>query len=237
MWSVMLRRHLGVRVYDDTAPLRCAACEKRMDALGDHASDLCNKGHGWNTRHRAVYITLGRELFSAAGLNVRYEVPNLVPGLNVRPADILVTERQDGSSPLPPLPVAYDVTVVSPFQRTTKSVGAKAAGAVALAAEKRKVADLARKLAAVPGQALPGRSRLGWRFVPLGFDSLGAPSESTSKVIDEHAVSIATRNGTSPGKVKNRLYQKLSYAIWSTCAASIINRAPQHAELPHPIPI
>eukprot|EP00177_Eucheuma_denticulatum_P002956 GFKZ01005312.1.p1 GENE.GFKZ01005312.1~~GFKZ01005312.1.p1 ORF type:complete len:259 (-),score=11.58 GFKZ01005312.1:132-908(-) len=183
MWSVMLRRHLGVRVHDDNAPLYCSECTRRVDALDDHASDLCNKGLGWSNRHKAVYALLGKDLFSTAGLNVQCEVLNLLPGRNLRPADALVTPRQGGFSPVPPLPVAYDVTPVSPFQKTTMRGDAKAAGAVALAEKKRKHADLARKLAAAPGQALLGRSRLGWRFVPLRFDSLGALSESTSKVM------------------------------------------------------
>eukprot|EP00177_Eucheuma_denticulatum_P005118 GFKZ01009324.1.p2 GENE.GFKZ01009324.1~~GFKZ01009324.1.p2 ORF type:complete len:142 (-),score=6.63 GFKZ01009324.1:74-499(-) len=138
MWSVMLRRHLGVHVFDDDAPLRRTECNKRMYALSDHALDLCKQGLGYSNRHKAVYALLGKDLFSAAGLNVQYEVPNLLSGLNARPADVLVTPRQDGSSQLPPLPVAYDITAVSPFQKTTMRVGAKASGAVALATEKRK---------------------------------------------------------------------------------------------------
>ena len=87
----MLRRHLGLPVYDDTArPLRCAECTEPMDAGGDHGSDLCKKGLGWNNRHSAVVRIFGRDVFRAAGAGTSYEVPYLVPGLNLRPADILV---------------------------------------------------------------------------------------------------------------------------------------------------
>lgn len=52
-------------------------------------------------------------------------------------------------------------------------MGARVARAVANAAEKRKKRYLAKKVAAIPGDALEGRSRLGWNFAPLAFDSLG----------------------------------------------------------------
>lgn len=72
MWSIMLRRHLGLKVFDDTSELRCAECQKTMDPLGDHASDLCHnlwplKGLGCTNRHNAVARVLGRDLFKAAG--------------------------------------------------------------------------------------------------------------------------------------------------------------------------
>eukprot|EP00177_Eucheuma_denticulatum_P004821 GFKZ01008755.1.p1 GENE.GFKZ01008755.1~~GFKZ01008755.1.p1 ORF type:complete len:112 (-),score=1.50 GFKZ01008755.1:142-477(-) len=103
------------------------------------------------------------------------------------------------------------------------------ARAVASAADKKKWRDLAfrQKLAAIPGDALPGRSRLRWTFVPLAFDSLATPSETMPKVIDEYAEAVAIRSGCLTGKVNTRLRQRLSYAILSmcSCAASTICRA------------
>lgn len=46
MWMVMLLRHLGVRVFDDTASLRCAECNRPMDHIGDHTADLYKIGLG-----------------------------------------------------------------------------------------------------------------------------------------------------------------------------------------------
>ena len=49
-----------------------------------------------------------------------------------------------------------------------------------------------------------------------------------TKVIEEYSTRIAARTGPTPKTVQTRIYQKLSYAIWSACAASILGRAPQH---------
>ncbi len=58
---------------------------------------------------------LGGDLFRAAGAGVRYEVCGMMPDSEKRPADILVNPRTHPDSLGPPRPIAYDITVSSPF--------------------------------------------------------------------------------------------------------------------------
>ena len=228
MWSVMLRRHLGLPVYDDTArPLRCAECTEPMDAGGDHGSDLCKKGLGWNNRHSAVVRVFGHDVFRAAGAGTSYEVPYLVPGLNLRPADILVHPLPSPGSEAPPRETAYDVTITSPFATGALNKAASGPRALANSADDAKRRKLGQRLISVPRDS-DTPLQLGWGFQPLAFDSLGTPSDGTTKVIEEYSTRIAARTGPTPKTVQTRIYQKLSYAIWSACAASILGRAPQH---------
>eukprot|EP00177_Eucheuma_denticulatum_P006674 GFKZ01012142.1.p1 GENE.GFKZ01012142.1~~GFKZ01012142.1.p1 ORF type:complete len:185 (-),score=6.02 GFKZ01012142.1:888-1442(-) len=155
MRSAMMYRYSEARVLDNTAPLYCTECLRLMDDLGGVTSDLCYKGLGWNTHRYAVYRLHGKKLVSAAGFAEQSEVPHLLAGLNVRTADVLVIRRHDSSITPLPFPVAYDVTIVSPFQKTTMRMGAKAVRAVFQAGQERKMSELARKAAAVPSEGPP----------------------------------------------------------------------------------
>lgn len=58
----------------------------------------------------------------------------------------------------------------------------------------------------------------------------------TERVIHEGTRFSWERTSSSVRSVKIRIYQKPSYAIWSTYAASVICRAPPHVEeLDHPL--
>ena len=103
--------------------------------------------------------------------------------------------------------------------------------AVADAAEKRKLVDLANKVASLSNNSQSGDSRLVWEFAPLAFDSLGALSTTGCKVVEEeHVKRVALRSGCSYDQVKQRTSPHLSYAIWASKAAAILCRAPQYAE-------
>ena len=222
LWSIMLRRHLDLPVYDDTSqPLSCAECSSTMDAHGDHGSDLCKKGLGWTHRHNTVVRIFGHDVFRAAGAGTQYEVPYLVPNLNLRPADLLVHPLPSHTSgPTPPM-TAFDVTVTSPFAANALNKAASAPRALANAADDQKRRVLGQRLLAVP--SVPGTpTRLGWAFQPLAFDSLGTPSDGTAKVITEYSARIAERTGCMPKTVQTRIYQNFRYATCSICAASIM---------------
>eukprot|EP00177_Eucheuma_denticulatum_P005884 GFKZ01010717.1.p1 GENE.GFKZ01010717.1~~GFKZ01010717.1.p1 ORF type:complete len:171 (-),score=10.48 GFKZ01010717.1:460-972(-) len=125
---VMLYRLAGVAVFDDTAPLECAECHKIMDHVGIPAADLFSKDLGWNNRHKAVANVLGKEPFTAAGIGVNYEVgvdyevEDVVPGLNARPADILMQSKPNTTRTSLLLPMAYDVTIFSRIQERFRSM-------------------------------------------------------------------------------------------------------------------
>ncbi len=171
---------------------------------------------------------LGGDLFRAAGAGVRYAVRGLMPESKKRPSDILMDPRTHPDSLGPPRPIAYDVTVSSPFGEGTMLACAKKPRAAANAASARKIRAFTDAVSRTPPEP-NSTSRTWFDFVPLAFDSLGCPSDKTAQVIDEHAQQIAMRSHCSTDNVKARLYQRLSYAIWSTCAVSIISRAPQRA--------
>ncbi len=82
----------------------------------------------------------------------------------------------------------------------------------------------------MPNESQPKERRLEWEFVPLACESLGAPSKTTLKVVEELAKRVAFRSGCSYGHVKQRLLQRLSYAIWSCNAAAILGHVPQCVE-------
>eukprot|EP00177_Eucheuma_denticulatum_P004308 GFKZ01007824.1.p1 GENE.GFKZ01007824.1~~GFKZ01007824.1.p1 ORF type:complete len:156 (+),score=0.79 GFKZ01007824.1:391-858(+) len=146
-----------------------------------------------------------------------------------RPVDIPIHPRSSSHGSNSPPPVAYEITVSSPFQQSFSSKGARKACEVPITSERRKMRDFATEKAAILGQA--GCSELGWHFLPVTFDSLVSPSETTSQVVHEHAATIAARIGSSTARVTFRLHQKPSYAFLSICAASVIGRSPHCADV------
>lgn len=223
----MLRRHLDVAVYDDSDILKCAHCGCLMDAQGDHATGTCRKGFGVTHRHRAVVRTLGPHLFRMARRSYAYEVPLLIPNTSLRPADILVQ-----SGPPPPgdqqeLPTAYDVTIRSPFVANVRLQAAMKTAGAAEAAHNDKVQKLRRSLQTVTGTMRNTPiAALNFKFVPLAFDTLGAPSAKTRSVIKDYAQQIAYRSSVPYETVKRRITQRISYAIWSSTASAILLRTP-----------
>lgn len=233
----MLRRHLGIPVYDDSRALKCSHCSSPMDALGDHAADLCRKGYGWGHRHKVVVSVFGREVFSAAGFRCNYEVPLLVPGTLLRPADILVDPPPPAPGENPGKPTAYDVTIVSPFKTGMITQVAKKPGAAVEAAHSEKRNKLIRKVRSRTITSSSGPVFVQpFIFQPLAFDSLGTPSEASTKIISDHAKKIAQRSSCSFSTAKARIEQRISCAIWTCNATAIISRAPiRVVDLEHPV--
>lgn len=130
----------------------------------------------------------------------------LFPGLTARDTDILFHQRSDFINTSPSLPVAYDVTVTPPFQEISLCITACEAREVASAAEQGKNRKSVSKLAAIPGEDLPGRSILGWKFVPISFSLARFTLCNYLKVLDEYPAAVATLNGCSKGVVRSRLH-------------------------------
>lgn len=179
-----------------------------MDTRGDHAA-MCNHGFGAVHRHNTVRNALGRHAFLAAGQHCDLEVPFLIPSTTHRPDDTLIQPAPPPASALPERRNAYDVIIHSPYL----------AGALVPAA---------RRMAGAAEVADAALRPLDWHFVPLAFDTLGAPSAHTVAELDSPAHQIAIRIGTTLGTAKSRLSQRLSYAIWSSVAAATLARMPFH---------
>ena len=114
-WTIMLRRHLDVPVYEDSiAPLRCNNCIKHMDHRGDHATH-CKLGFGPTHRHNSLRNKLVQHLFRPAGRACKIEVSFLLPNASHHPADVLVEPPQPPPGSLPGKPTAYDITMRSPY--------------------------------------------------------------------------------------------------------------------------
>ncbi|CDF40212.1 unnamed protein product [Chondrus crispus] len=199
-----------------------------MDARGDHAA-ICRHGFGVVHRHNTVRNLLARHAFRAAGLCCDLEVPSLLPNTANRPADILVQPASPPSGALPDRPTAYDVTVRSPYCRSTMSLAAKGLAGAAEAADLDKLRVHSRTVRDAfhlqPDSPLP---LLDWHFVPLAFDTLGATSSRTMAVLEYLAHRIANRTYSSYGTAKIRLLQRISFAVWSSLASATLSRMPYH---------
>ena len=229
VWSGMLRRHSDSQVYDDSIqPLLCSHCRRPMDIRGDHAA-MCRHGFGTVHRHNTVRNTLARHAFRAAGLSCDMEVAFLIPGTAHRPADLLVQPAPPPAGALPDRPTAYDVTVRSPYRVGALIQAARGIAGAAEVADADKLRTHGRIIrSALHREANAALPLLDWHFVPLTFDTLGAPSACSTSVLESLAHQIAIRTGTIFGTAKSRLSQRLSYAIWSSVASATVARMPYH---------
>ncbi len=100
-------------------------------------------------------------MFKAAGLVALYEVMNLLTGLDISLVDIFV-HRPTPVSPGSGVPIAYDVKITSAVRNDSLKVGARKRKALADAAERCKLSDLASKVASVPNDSQPNERCLDW---------------------------------------------------------------------------
>lgn len=114
------------------------------------------------------------------------------------------------------LPIAYDVTVRSPFRASVLHHAERG--------ETDKRSSLERTLrAALRRSVSTPIPQLGRSFKPLSFDTLGAPGAGTAAVFDEYASRIAFRYSTAYTASKLRLDQHLSYSIRPSTAQAILS--------------
>ena len=173
-WSIMLRRHLDIPVYDDSVrPLICSHCSIPMDSRGDHDT-IGKHGFGVVHHHNTVRNTLARNVVKPAGLSYDFEVPLLLLNAHRRPADLLVQLGPLAAGAPPEKSTGYDITVRSPFRQgiirkaaLTHAGAAEAADAARLCLHHRTLCDVYDVPAHLP---LPD---LDWQFVPLAFDTWG----------------------------------------------------------------
>lgn len=230
LWSIMLRRHLEIPVYDNSTQLRCTQCHAAMDPQGDHAASCCS-GYGFTHRHNNVRNTLASHLFRAVGLVARIEVPFLVPGTSLRPADIFVQPPTSPPGAAPSLPVAYNVTVRRPdcsgVLRCATRARLGVLSASADIADTNKLRNHERQLHSAYNlpTSVPFPT-LHWQFVPLAFDAFGAFSTRTASVLKEHATRLAYRSVSTPATILHQLRQLVKAVIWSSAAVAILVRIP-----------
>lgn len=144
MWSCMLLGHLDTLVYPDSIPsLIFPHYRQPTNARADHAAICCN-GFEVVHRHNTVRNFLSRYAFRAAGLCSDLEVQSLLPGTAHRPADIFVQPPPPPAAALPECPIAYDVTIRSPYRRASLSLAARGLAGAAEASHVDKLRVHAR---------------------------------------------------------------------------------------------
>ena len=209
-----------------------------MDARSDHAT-ICSYGFGKVHWHNTVRNVLTRHLLRVAGLAYSLEVPFLILSNTARSADILVQSPPPAPVLPPDKPTAYDFTICSPFRRGMLYHAACHRGGATDAASVRK--SKALELTIRNALLIEDHHRpppLDWHFQPLSFDALGAPSQSTVRINEDHAKLMALRNSCTIATAKSRIQQRLSLALWSSVAAAILSRIPTHAaDISYPIEV
>lgn len=67
---------------------------------------------------------------------------------------------------------------------------------------------------------------LGFHFVPLALDPLGAPSVRVATTVKCYALQVSMPSASMTATVATWIWQKLSLAMWSSLAAAILAPMP-----------
>ena len=189
---------LGIPMTDSS--LFCSVCDKGSDSMGDHAVG-CGGNGDRISRHDAIREILFSSTQSA-GLAPRREVPSIIPYSSSRPADIYLPFWSGGR------PAAVDVTVISPFQKSTITASSSSQGAALTVAETRKNAA-----------HLSNCRSTGVSFLPLAVETLGCWSRDAVSTIRSIGRLQALRLGLDPGETISHLFQRLSGVVMPKCGA------------------
>ena len=183
----------------------CPSCHHQADRMGHH-SYVCGSGGEQISRHNALregLIRLARE----AGQNPQREARFLLPGLDRRPADLLIpfgTGTED---------LALDVCVTALLRDDVIARGAEEPGYAASLAHNRKV----RQVGAIC-------SSNGIRFEPIAVENLGGFTESATRIITKIARDKAIRAGLDINKTVSSTFKMLSVLLQRGNAQLLLNR-------------
>lgn len=173
--SILPQQHLGFPVCNDFfSTLLCSYCNIGLDELGDHFF-ICSSRFRVIHCHETVRTVFSSHLFRPAGLSTTLEVSVLVPGTDLRSADVLVHPAALPSSSVPSLFTAKDIFVRSPYAAHTRCRAAFSVGSAARHVKRNRMHSVDRTMRASPG--IPdsaGTPPFGFKFRPPSFDRLGA---------------------------------------------------------------
>ena len=198
---------LGLPVYPSYGP--CIACGQQSDMQGDPAVSCASQGERIS-RHNHLRDAIYNMAVSAS-LGPTQEDRALLPGVEHRPADILIPLWEGGKD------CAIDITVVSPFQQQ----------AIQRAAEE-------------PGYALKMRYDQKWRkygelcqsegivFEPLPVEMLGGWGKTAVLLLRKLGQALATASCQDEEEVRRHMFGKLSILLQKSNASLILNRIPLH---------
>ena len=204
-----LKYRLGIPIYASQGP--CPACLRLSDRLGDHAL-CCGTGGERISRHNSLRDAFF-DVAVSAGLSPTKEGRFLLPGVDRRPADVLVPHWEAG------LDAALDVTVITSLQTATVDRAAEEPGFALEFAHERKLRgaeDLCRQQ--------------GLAFLPLVAESLGGWHPSAQKQVKKLGSALARHTGQPDGEATGHLWQRLGVLLQRGNANLFNNRIPNHPE-------
>ena len=172
-------------------PITCSACSTGiLDTSAAHAS-CCALGEA--TRGHNAVASLLHEAAHQCDHTAEMEVPGLIPGTDLRPADILTSALGNAYT-------ALDVSICSPH----------ALEAGTDCTQSRVAAKLERY-----GPHLPALLRQNISYTPVVWSAYGRPHADTLTVLRSLSKSIARkRNIASAEVVFHRLHSSISLEIW-----------------------
>ena len=205
--AVKLR--LGCKVYDREGP--CPACLKPSDTYGDHA--LCCGSWGERiTRHNHIRDHI-HSMAAAAVLNPAKEVQHLLPGVDRRPADVLIPNWAQGRD------AALDITIIHPLQRETVAGASTNPGHALSHAYDRKIRG-----------AWEQCRQAGIAFFPIVFESLGGVHKVAETEVRRLANAMSSRSGQEEEEASRHSFNRISILLMKSNAAILSNRIPSYPE-------
>ena len=164
------------------------------------------------SRHNALCDALYSTAV-AASLGPSREGRFLLPGIDCRPADVLIPHWTGGQD------TAWDVTVIHPLQAATVAGAAASPGHALEVAVNRKNRG-----------ALEDCRRQGIKFIPLAVESLGGWHELAVGEIRKLAAALARQSGQEEKEARGHLLQRLSVSLMRGNGALFVNRIPDSVE-------
>ena len=204
-FKVMVLYRLGAPVFESDG--KCPACPNHSDKRGDHAISCGYEGERI-ARHNHLRDAIFGAASSAALAPLREERA-LLPGLNNKPADVLIPHWTGGQD------TAFDVTVINPLKKDLLSKEAEAPGNALGHAYDRKW-----------GQVGELCEREGIKFIPLPVETLGGWGEGSVVHLKRIGAALAARSGREEAEVCRHLMQKLSILLMGGNAQLLLNRVP-----------
>ena len=133
----------------------------------------------------------------------------LIPNSNSRPADLLLCNWTSGKD------TSLDITIINALRSVLVSLAAEHPGhalSVAYGNKWRLYGELCEAE--------------GMSFIPLPFDTLGAPHEVTVQQLTKLAKALSRANGSEEADSIRHLFQRVSMLLTRSNASLILNRKP-----------
>ena len=202
---VAVKFRLGIPVYNQ--PGICPACGRESDTLGDHGL-VCGYGGERISRHHSLRDSLFATA-QAAGLSPQKEVRGLLPGTDLRPADVLIPRWTAGRD------TALDVSIIHPFQQATCAREANDPGfslRFAYDNKMRGTAELCRQQ--------------GIEFLPIIANSVGGWHNEALNQFKKLGSALSRNTGTDESVCIGQVISKNSLLLQKGLCALILNRSP-----------